>query len=889
MKNIYKGLIGLLFYVLLAQAIAQPTRTEHMLELNYATPQSYIIDQIEVVGAKFLDSASIIAITGLQVGNLIQIPGQAMSDAIKRLWKQKLIDNAAVYVAKIVKDRVTLTIEITERPKLDSYFFEGIKKKQAKKLTEKISLKKGKIITDALIKQTAQSIKNYFIEKRFLYTTVAITPVPDSTLDHKVRLKIQVNKHKKFKINRIFIDSTHYINSAKLRRKMKNTQERVRFTLPLDFIKKVFSFYPFRKKERLKRLFSGKAISDYVHKHAKLTFFSRSKFIKAKYEADKKNIIDWYATKGFIDARIVKDTIYKHNDRSIDIRLQIDEGTRYFVRNITWTGNYQHNDKKLNQIFSIKKGDVYNPALIQQKLHFNPKGSDISSLYMDNGYFSFQITPIIMGIVSDSVDLEMRIHEGAQHVINNVIIQGNERTYDYVIRRELRTLPGDKFDRSKVLRSQRELAQLNFFDPNINILPIPNPADTTVDLQYNVKERPSDQVELSAGWGGGIGFVGSLGLVLNNFSLRNLTHFKNWHPLPVGDAQQLSLRFQANDKSYQNYSLSFVEPWLGGKRFNTLSLSLSHSILKSKGSFKSTGASVSLGRRLTWPDDYFILSIGTSYYYYDYENYNLLRSNKNLHDGKFMGFGPLFFGEKKRLTGVTNNLSIHISIDRNSTDSPFYPSEGTMMGLHTKFTPPYGLFFQKNPKNLSQAEKLKWITYQQYLFDAAYFANPIGKLVINPRMHVGLLGNLFSNLPMSPFERFYLGGSGLSGQGFILGGHIIPLRGYLDDSIVPKDKKTGYSGGVLYNKFTLEVRHPITLNPFAPIYALAFAEGGNNWIDYAVYNFFDMKKSVGLGIRIFMPIFGMLGLDWGYGFDKDIVNNQEGASQWHISLGKQIR
>ncbi|MCG8340379.1 MAG: BamA/TamA family outer membrane protein [Cytophagales bacterium] len=883
MKKFYRLFLRSFLLLSFSTSLAQSTEGSNIFELNYTSPQNYIIEEIQVVGAQFLDEEAIIAVAGLKIGDVVQIPNETISNAIKKLWKQRLLGDVAIYVSKIIGDRITLTIEIVESPRLTTYFFEGVKKSEEKELAEKINLVKGGIITEVAIKNATQIIKNYFIEKGFFNTTVEITSLPDTVLDNSIQLKINVDKKEKIRINEIFLEGNHSIRSGQLKRRMKDTRERVRFTLPKALIEAMITLQPFKKEGILRRRPTLKEVHAYLHDHVKLN--SSSKFINAKYEKDKKNFIHFYNTKGFKDATIVEDSVYRHDEESVNIRLKITEGNQYFIRNISWVGNYKHDDKTLNQVLGIKKGEVYNPDRIEQRLNFNPKGQDVKSLYMDDGYLYFNVVPVEVSIEQDSVDLEMRIHEGPQAYIHNVIIKGNERTHDHVIRREIRTLPGTKFNRAEILRSQRELAQLNLFDPEkTNVMPTPTAIDTAVNLEYTVEEKSSlQQINFAGGWGKALGFIGTFEFKLNNFSLRNATDFKKWRPIPTGDGQELALKIQANGKEYQSYAITFVEPWLGGRRPNSLGVSLNHSLYQSayriyenpresnekEGFLKTIGASMRLSKRLKWPDDYFIFRSGLSYQYYEYNDFKLL-------------------GDNRRFEGVANNFNLGLSIERNSVDRLFYESKGTIVELSTKITPPYSLLSGKDYSKLEEVEQFKWIEYHQWMLDASHFTKIIGKLVLNTRAHFGFLGGFSSKLAVGPFERFYMGGTGLSGQGStLLGDQFIPLRGYPDNAILPKSRGTNYEGGIIYNKFALELRYPITLNPVAPVYALVFAEGGNNQADYEGYNPFDIKKSVGLGIRFSLPMVGLFGFDWGYGFDRNIPDNEKG--EFHFSVGKQFR
>ncbi|MEM8969749.1 MAG: BamA/TamA family outer membrane protein, partial [Bacteroidota bacterium] len=537
-----------------------------------------------------------------------------------------------------------------------------------------------------------------------------------------------------------------------------------------------------------------------------------------------------------------------------------------------------------------------------KRLNFNPNGADVSSLYMDNGYLFFNVNPVEVQIEEDSIDIEMRIYEGEQATISKIIITGNDRTNDHVIRREIRTLPGQKFSRSDLIRTQRELSQLGYFDPEqIGINPIPNLADGTVDIEYSLVEKQSDEIQLSGGWGGVMGFVGTLGLVFNNFSVKNIPHFDRWRPLPIGDGQKLSLRVQANGRFFQNYSATFAEPWLGGKKPNNLTIGLSRQIIRSTGGFgggfgglggfgrgfgggfgglpqitgalKITNISVGLGRRLRWPDDYFTMSNSLVYRRYDLENY------------RDIGIG---FTD-----GFSNNLSVNTTIARNSIDNPMFPRTGSSLSLEVALTPPFSLIEDIDYGALEPRDRYKWLEYHRWMFDAKHYTQLSQNLVLNTNVHLGFFGAYNNNLINSPFERFTLGGAGMAGQNFFVAEEQIGLRGYPDRAFRPVDE-SGASGGIAYNKFSVELRYLVSPNPAATIYVLGFAEGGNNFADFNKYSPFDLYKSAGVGARIFMPAFGLLGIDWGYGFDT-IPGNIPGLQfrppgpEFHFRIGQQIR
>jgi outer membrane protein insertion porin family len=622
--------------------------------------------------------------------------------------------------------------------------------------------------------------------------------------------------------------------------------------------------------------------------NVKPNIFVSSKFIKTDYEDDKKALISFYNSKGYRDAEIIVDTSYRHNDRSIDIDFKLHEGPKYYFRNIIWNGNYVYTNAQLNAVLNIQKGDVYNKELIEKKLQFNPKGLDISGLYMDDGYLFFRINPVEVAVEGDSIDVEMRIFEGEQATINEVTIVGNERTSDHVIRRELSTIPGQKFRRSDIIRTQQKLGQIGYFNPQtIGQSLSPNPANGTVDIEWKVEEQSNDQIELSGGWGGYYGFVGTLGLTFNNFSLRNIPKFRNWKPLPVGDGQRLSLRVQANGRAYQSYSFSFSEPWLGGRKPHSLSVSFNSSIQRSlygyyssgnDGSLKVHSVSVGLGRYLEWPDNYFTLTNSVSYLRYILDEW------------------PSGLGFEN---GYANNINLNTTLARNSIDNPMYPAQGSSISLSLTLTPPYSLFNDLNYESASAQQKFEWIEFHKWMFDAKYYV-PLDnkkKLVLEAKAHFGFIGRYNTKAPIGPFERFYLGGDGLAGgfNSFLLGQEVIGLRGYQNNHVTPPlydqygSANPGVQGGIVYDKFGLELRYPVTTGNAATIYGFVFTEAGNNWDNYERFNPFHLYKSAGAGARIFMPAFGLIGLNWAYGFDTLPYASQKSGSQFHFTIGQQIR
>ena len=578
---------------------------------------------------------------------------------------------------------------------------------------------------------------------------------------------------------------------------------------------------------------------------------------------------------GYRDAQIVSDSIQKNKNNTITVNISLAEGKKYYFRNIVWVGNTKYPNKTLDAILKVKKGDIYNQKMLDANLSFNPAGLDISSLYLDDGYLFFNVEPVETRVENDSIDLEIRIREGKQARINKVLVRGNTKTNDHVIIREIRTRPGQLFSRSDIIRTTRELAQLKYFDQEkIQPVPKPNPADGTVDIEYNVEETSSDQIELSGGWGYGR-VVGTLGVSFNNFSLRHIFDKKSWGPIPSGDGQKLSIRLQSYGTGYVSYNVSFTEPWLGGKKPNSFSVSYFHSLYSNglkksdtaRSSFVINGVVIGLGKRLQWPDDYFSIYHNISLQRYDLQKYTQIFSFS---------------------TGYSNNFSYGISISRNSVDAPIFPRQGSEVSLSLQITPPYSLFSDKNYKTMTDREKYKMIEYHKWKFYAAYNTKLFDNFVLNSRVKYGFLGMYNSDIGVTPFERFYIGGDGLSGYNNLDGRELVGLRGYANESVTPGYYTSSSKGGTIYSKYTLELRYPISLNPNSTIYAMTFLEAGNAWTKFKEFSPFDMKRSVGLGVRVFLPMFGVLGLDWGYGLDKIKGAPSASGGQFHFSINQSI-
>ncbi|MFN8153907.1 MAG: outer membrane protein assembly factor BamA [Bacteroidia bacterium] len=801
---------------------------------DYNNPKEYELGGITISGVQYLDESVLITLTGLNIGDRYKVPGDDIAKAIENLWKQGLLADIKVVATKVIGDKIFLNFKLTERPRLSRFAFSGISKNEAEKLRDKIQLAKGKVITENLVFLTRNQIKDYYVDKGFLFIDINIKTEKDTVGGPNQELmRIAISNRRKVRINDVIVHGNTEFSTKKVRRKMKGT--------------KIKGWYK---------------------------IFNNSKFSEEALEKDKEKLRTSYASKGYRDASILKDSVYKFNNRSVNVEIWLNEGRKYYFRDITWVGNTKYSSAVLSQTLGIKKGDIYNQAKLDEGLFMSQTQRDVSSLYMDDGYLFFQVNPVEINVENDSIDLEMRIYEGKQATINRVTVKGNTKTNDKVVMREIRTKPGELFNRTDIIRTQRELAQLGYFDQEkLSVNPKPNPADGTVDIEYVVEERPSDQLELSGGWGGGAGVVGTLGISFNNFSARNIFKTKTWSPLPTGDGQRLSLRFQSNGRYFQSYNASFTEPYLGGKKPNALSVSVYESIQTdglprgdaNRSVLKISGVSVGLGRRLKKPDDFFQI-----YHELTYQRYSLDQWS-----------GTFLFSD-----GTSNNLNFEQTISRNSVDGLIWIRNGSQISFTIQATPPWSLMDKGTDYATAEASrKYKWIEYHKWKFSTAFYKS-MGQFVLFSRAQLGILGYYNSDIGFSPFERFYLGGDGLSG--FALDGReIISLRGYKNNTVTPSISGNTI-GGTTYNKYTMELRFPVSLNPSATIYTLAFLEGGNNYLGAKNFNPLNIKRSAGIGVRIFLPMFGLLGLDWGYGFDE--VEGRSGVNKgnFHFTIGQQF-
>jgi outer membrane protein insertion porin family len=822
--------------------------------IDWAKPKEYTLAAVEIECSQYTDKNIVRLLSGLTPGDKIQIPGDKISEAIKNLWKQSLFEDVKVYLVKVIGNEAFLKIIVVEKPKLYGFFFTGsVKKNDADEIRTKIRFVREKVVTDYTLGYIKNIVKDFYVNKGFFNAEVTINVTPEkSTKTPHVNVSINVKKGKKVRIKNLNFYGNTIVKSWKLRKNMKDSK-------------------PFR-------IYNP---------------FNSGKYLEDNLEKDLPSITAKYNSKGYRDARVKKDTVYFVRKNRVNIDVYIEEGNKYYFGDIKWLGNAKYRSGQLDTILNIKKGDIFDQSLLEQKLFMNPNGYDISSLYMDDGYLFFNVTPQEVNVHNDTIDLEIHMYEGKQATINKVTVMGNTKTNDHVIYREIRSRPGQLFRRSDIIRTQRELSQLGYFDPEkLGVTPTPNPADGTVDIEYRVEEKPSDQVELSGGWGGGR-VVGTLGLTFNNFSMRNIFKPASWSPLPTGDGQKFSIRAQTNGVYYQSYNVSFTEPWLGGKKPNSLSVSAFHSLFNQTGEKKYskdaegnkianpnrstlsiTGGSVGFGKRLKVPDDFFSLYTELSYNYYELNKY----------------VGVFTFSD-----GFSNDFNGKINLSRNSVDAPIFPKNGSNFSLTGQFTPPYSLFNGKNYETATDAERFKFIEYQKYKFTAEWFTQlthykPKGEgkearnLVLRTKIGFGILGMYNRKVGVSPFERYYMGGSGLSGYQNFVAREIIALRGYSDNSL------SSQNGDPLATRYTMELRYPISLNPQATIFILGFAEAGNTWAKYKDFNPFQVKRSAGFGLRVFLPMFGLLGLDYGWGFDNIPGNpsSGNGKGQFHFTLGAQL-
>lgn len=836
---------------------------ESGVEVDYSHPVKYKVGGIKVEGNTFYSDQQIISLTGIRPGMEVTVPGEALSNVVERLWLQRYFEDVSLTIdsLNVAGDSAWFSIRIKERPRVSKWSFSGVTSAERKDIQERVNLRPGREFSEYVEKTTSDIIKRYFAEKGFLLCEVNAEVEKDTIIRNAIRVNFAVDKGEKIKIKEINFIGNDNIKDFKLARSMKKTKSN--------------KFY---------------------------NFFSSKKFNEEEYFNDKKNVISAFNEEGFRDARLVRDSIYYVEPNRLGIDLVFDEGDRYYFGDISWTGNSVYSSDALNSVLAIRKGDVYDVVTMEHRLYGGGKQNeyDVTKLYRDNGYLFFNVTPVETNIQNDSVDVELRISEGKQATLNNIIINGNDLTNERVIRRQIFTRPGYLFSQTDFERSIREIASLGQFDPEAIMSEtgysiIPNQLDNTVDIVYNVTEKPSSQLEVSGGWGGNT-FVATVGVSFNNFSTRRMFERGAWRPVPLGDAQNLAFRFQTNGTYYTALTASFTEPWLFGKKPTSLNVGayytrqtnsyLALNLLRNDRQMEVFGFSASIGTRLKWPDNYFVLYNGLSWQTYKLTNW---------YSGYFI------FDD-----GIAHNLSYSLNLVRNSTDQQIYPRQGSEFSFLLQLTPPFSLlrkydydadgnkvavgsYKDINYDNWSARDRYKWIEYHKWKLSGAVYTRLAGDLVLMTRAQFGYLGYYNRNWGYSPFEGFLLGGDGMSGYS-TYGSEVIALRGYENYSLTPYEpsayNSNGYAyAGNVYDKFTVELRYPVILQPSSTIYVLAFLEGGNCWSDIRDFNPFQIKRSAGLGVRIYLPMIGLLGVDWGYGFDTADPGRR---SQFHFVIGQQF-
>ena len=840
------------------------------VEVDYTRPRKYIVGDVSVEGNTYFSSNQIVSQTGLLKGREVTIPGDDISDAIKKLTSKGFFEDVGIYIDHFspARDSVWLTIKIMERPRVSKFSFTGVKSSEKKDLEERLNLRRGRDFSDYVKNSSVGIIKRYYAEKGYLLCEVDVQTRKDSMVRHAIQVNFAVDKGPKVRIKDINFIGNEHLSDYKLAKSMKKTKSN--------------KFY---------------------------NFFNSKKFNEKEYPEDKKSLISAFNEAGYRDARIVRDSVYMVDvvgkngkvKKRICIDIEVDEGKKYYFRDVKWTGNSVYSAEALNEVLKIQKGDVYDKVTLQKRLYGGGKQTDydVSKLYRDNGYLFFGLQPVETNIQNDSVDVEIRVTEGKQATVNNIVINGNDLTNEKVVRRQIFTRPGYLFSQSDFERSIREISSLGQFDPEAIMSEggysiVPNQMDNTVDLIYNVTEKPSSQLELSGGWGGNT-FVATIGVSFNNFSTHRLFDKNAWRPVPLGDAQNLAFRFQTNGTYYTALTASFTEPWLFGKKPTSLNLSayytrqtnsyLALNILSHDRQMEVFGFSASLGKRLKWPDSFFVLYNGLSWQTYKLTNWSS---------------GYFIFDD-----GLANNLSYTVNLSRNSTDQMIYPRQGSEFSASLALTPPYSLFRKYDfddsgnkfsvpsykdvdYSNWSSQNRYRWIEYHKWKFSAAQYIKLVGDLVLMTKAQFGYLGYYNRNWGYSPFEGFLLGGDGMSGYS-TYGSDVISLRGYENYALTPylptNYNSNGYAyAGNVYDKFTVELRYPVILQPQSTIYVLAFLEGGNCWSDIRQFNPFQIYRSAGVGVRVFLPMVGLIGVDWGYGFD----SSSKGGSQFHFVIGQQF-
>ncbi len=893
MSMLRSSLLSFLVILISFGSMAQ-VRIGSSKSFSYSSPRTYEIGGVRVEGADNLDEGAIRLLSGLAVGTEIEVPGKETADAIKKLWKQDLFSDVQLLSERVEGNKIFLLIRIKERPRLSRFKFDGVSKSEADDLREKINLYKEKIVTENLVISTQNKVYAYYNEKGYRAAEVSVTQEPDSLFRNHVFMVIKVNKKKKVRIEEINVEGNEFFSEYKLRRMMKETKEKAFFRpfLDLDTLGKRIWHLTWNDRKAIPL-----TLARYGQDHMKIRILKTSKYLDENFEGDKDLLVAKYNQKGFRDARITSDTLYDAGENRINIDMTIDEGYRYYFRNIKWIGNTKYSSEQLSKTLGINKGDVYDPVKLEARLYMDQSGGDVTSLYMDNGYLFFQLDPVEILVRQDSIDLEIRMYEGEQARINRITVTGNTKTNDYVVLRELRTKPGQLFSRADIIRSQRELSVLGYFDPEkMNVIPTPDPSTGTVDIEYVVEEKPNDQLTLQGGYGGGI-LVATVGVQFNNFSTKNILKPDQWNgPLPSGDGQQLSLQFNTNGRQYQAFNFSFTEPWLGGKKPTSLTIGTFYSQFSNgalrfvptnnadlnevvwgrtkplyvynvnRSFFERRGISMQIGSRLKWPDDYFTALIEISAQQYTLQNQN-----------------QFFFQ-----TGQAFNLYGKLTITRSSIDQQIFPTMGSTLKFSAQLTPPYSLLNNKDYTGLAPAQRFRWLEYHKWKFTAEHFTKLFDKFVLRSKVGFGMMSFYNENVGMVPFERFYLGGDMFSAFNNQLDSReIVGLRGYGASNLSPSQ------GATLINKYTMELRYPFVMSQSTNVFGLAFAEAGNSWVDFNGYNPLDVYRSAGLGIRIFLPMFGLLGVDWGYRLDDrearagfPLFDAQR--SRFHFTMGMQF-
>ena len=875
MKRTYLIIFGL--FGLLLPLLSQVGHREIAPDIDYSrTPRQYYIGQITIDGVKNYDDNLLIGLSGLSKGQKIEIPGDEITKAVKRYWRNGLFSNVAISVDSLIGDSAYLHIQLTQRPRISEINYSGVRKNERDDLKEKLGLVKDNQLTPNMIDRAKILGKRYFTEKGFKNAEINIVQRDDAGAPDKVIVDVNVERKDKVKINHIYINGNKHLSTKKIKGSI----------IKPGILKKIHE------------------------KHSMASWFRSKKFVDAKYKEAKENLLAKYGELGYRDAIILSDSVVPHNEQDVNIYINIEEGQKYYVRNIEWVGNTLYPTEVLNEVLRMKKGDVYNQKLLNNRLMQDEDA--VGNLYYNNGYVFSRLEPVETNIVGDSVDLEMRIFEGPQAHISHVRISGNDRVYENVVRRELRNKPGDLFSKEDLMRSYREIASLGHFDPEaIDPKVEPDRINGTVDINWGLTPKSNDQIEFSLGYGQ-TGVIGRIGLKFSNFCMANLFSKKGIRRgvMPMGNGETLSISGQTNGRYYQSYSVSYMNPWFGGKRPNNFSLSafFSKQTDVSDNYYNSAyynnymnsylygygnsgynyyenyydpdkfvmlfGMSVGWGKRLRWPDDWFTFSAELSYTRYMLKNWQyFLMSNGNC-----------------------NNITLGFTLSRNSTDNQIYPRKGSEFLVSASLTPPYSAFVKKDYANLAtnsnsatynkeMQEKYRWIEYHKWKFKTrTYIALTGGNKcpVIMARAEFGILGH-YNKDKRSPFETFYVGGDGTSGYSTTYATETIGMRGYDNGSLTPRGE-----AGYAYDRFTVELRYPFILSNSTNIYGLAFAEGGNAWSNIKDFNPLDMKRSLGVGVRIFLPMVGLLGIDWAYGFDNVFGSKTYAGSHFHFILGQEF-